>query len=372
MQKGQHPTWISQAYTANNNQLNITQLRRFKSPDGQFSGMAGLAVSPLFFSDLLKSLEYSQHGIITIMDTNLILLARRPNLPEKIGQRISQKRTEDFLQTDNPVLFLDINSPVDDKRRLFIVRQFEDLPFVIVIGETHDSWLRDWYQRMAILSILLILVVILATFALIKHWSLIRSLKLTQELRAEAEKLARTDMLTGISNRRDFTEQAQISFQHFKRYQTCLSVIMLDADYFKRINDTYGHHIGDQVLQRLGNILKSTLRSSDISGRIGGEEFSVFLPDTDLDHAIQLAERLRTDISTARVTSNQGEVSFTASFGVAQARSDESFHELLKRADHALYQAKASGRNRVEQTPGAEQITEQHNQSTAVPDKGKH
>ena len=122
---------------------------------------------------------------------------------------------------------------------------------------------------------------------------------------------------------------------------------MLDIDFFKKINDTYGHNIGDLVLQKIADISRTILRDIDIIGRIGGEEFAILLPETTLEDSVKVAERLRIEISNAAVLiEKEKEVKFTSSFGVVST-SKSNIDDLLVKADKALYKAKDGGRNRV-------------------------
>ena len=165
----------------------------------------------------------------------------------------------------------------------------------------------------------------------------------------KAEEMARTDELTCLNNRRAFFELAGRAFKQAKRFQTPLSVIMIDIDHFKYINDQYGHAVGDKVLQTFATLLRKTVRDIDIIGRIGGEEFSIVLPETILSSATELAERLCRDTATFVVKENGNEIQFTSSIGIADCREeDESFDNMLSNADHALYVAKGKGRNRIE------------------------
>jgi diguanylate cyclase (GGDEF)-like protein len=134
-----------------------------------------------------------------------------------------------------------------------------------------------------------------------------------------------------------------------RRYGGELAVFMMDLDHFKIVNDTYGHQTGDLVLQKVGEICRDILRDVDCAGRLGGEEFAVLLPRTDVDHAMAVAERLRETMEKASVAASHGEtVHFTISIGVATMRDDAiDLDTLLSQADRALYQAKHSGRNRV-------------------------
>jgi diguanylate cyclase (GGDEF)-like protein/PAS domain S-box-containing protein len=166
--------------------------------------------------------------------------------------------------------------------------------------------------------------------------------------RTELEHRAYTDYLTGLGNRRFFLEQAEEEISRRHRYGGELSLIMFDIDYFKKINDTYGHSVGDLVLQKIAEICRTILREIDIIGRIGGEEFAILLPQTDVAEAQHVAERLRIAISQGQVSVDGLQPTFTASFGVVAAGNGSvSIDELLNHADNALYEAKESGRNRV-------------------------
>ena len=167
--------------------------------------------------------------------------------------------------------------------------------------------------------------------------------------RIDLEKQAYTDYLTGLNNRRSFIERTEIELYRKERYGREFSLIMFDIDYFKYINDKFGHNAGDLVLKEIANICRSVLREVDIIGRIGGEEFAILLPETDIVQATLVAERLRVSISNGKVfpTLNE-EVRFAASFGVTFTKdANKSINELLNQADDALYKAKNSGRNRV-------------------------
>ncbi len=165
----------------------------------------------------------------------------------------------------------------------------------------------------------------------------------------ELEKLATTDTLTGIYNRRFFYNLAPREFQKAKRGHGDLSVIMMDIDNFKKINDTYGHDAGDEVLKSLALKSPSILRNFDLFARIGGEEFIILLPHTGLQDGIAIAERLRAALASEKVTlENKSSISYTVSMGVSSfISSDQSVDEIIKRADRGLYVAKNKGKNAV-------------------------
>ncbi|MFQ5407964.1 MAG: GGDEF domain-containing protein, partial [Anaerolineales bacterium] len=160
--------------------------------------------------------------------------------------------------------------------------------------------------------------------------------------------LARVDSLTGLINRRHSFEIAEQEFQRARRYKRPLAVIMLDLDHFKRVNDTHGHAVGDEVLQAVAQRCRQNLREIDTLGRYGGEEFLVVMPEVELAHARQAAERLRSCVAGAPLETEIGPVALTISLGVAVLTAAHAdLPPLVKAADAALYAAKEGGRNRV-------------------------
>ena len=160
---------------------------------------------------------------------------------------------------------------------------------------------------------------------------------------------ARVDYLTNLSNRRYFMEQAEAELNRALRYGSPLALLMIDIDHFKNINDSYGHKTGDMVLQKMSDLLKQSLREVDVLGRIGGEEFAILLPESRLENAIEVAERLRVQIANSKLLEGQAEtLRFTVSIGVAMLDSaNQNLDALFNQADEALYKAKNSGRNCV-------------------------
>jgi diguanylate cyclase (GGDEF)-like protein len=164
----------------------------------------------------------------------------------------------------------------------------------------------------------------------------------------EVQRLATKDSLTGIHNRRHFFELAGQEFKRSLRYRIALSAIMLDIDHFKKVNDNYGHIIGDLVLTKVAACCLENIRDVDILSRYGGEEFAIILPETNLQAASEAAERLRQNIAKLPILTSQAPIKVTVSLGVAtvDAKTPDIL-SLLSRADDALYMAKSQGRNRV-------------------------
>lgn len=201
------------------------------------------------------------------------------------------------------------------------------------------------FMKAGLLSALTIIagefLVILSSFATI--WMA------SDKLQDELSKIARIDPLTGIYNRRAFDEYCDIEFSRAQRSGSSFAIIMCDLDHFKKVNDQYGHHIGDEVLKRFAEILKDKIRQQDVAARFGGEEFILLLPDTNTEQGLQVAEQLRAKTAETLVTLDNGiSLIISASFGVAHnCTGDSTWTAVLHRADSALYAAKKQGRNRV-------------------------
>lgn len=186
-------------------------------------------------------------------------------------------------------------------------------------------------------------------------WASARDVTERKRLEAELRRRATTDELTGLANRATFMQQLTDEFVRSQRYGSALSVLMMDVDHFKSINDLYGHEAGDRVLRAVACALRLNLRGGDRVGRIGGEEFAFVLPDTDEEGARQAAERMRQAVAGAEAVMSDGRpLHVYCSVGYSTADGSEHHSdELLRRADQALYRAKRGGRNRVEGVPRA-------------------
>lgn len=167
--------------------------------------------------------------------------------------------------------------------------------------------------------------------------------------RTELERLASQDALTALFNRRAFLGRLRQEAERSKRHGNALSIIMLDLDRFKTVNDTFGHMIGDEVLCSVADSIRETIRESDVAARLGGEEFAILLPDTKMPAAANVGERLRAALAARRHRDERGQsFSVTASLGVAGWLGDEaSIERFLARADAALYAAKRRGRDQL-------------------------
>lgn len=251
-------------------------------------------------------------------------------LPEKMAQTIDERDRELFASPDGQQVYeADLTFPAVGSRHMVL----------------HKAVLHDTDERTVGIA------------------GVIVDMTENHRLRQELERLATTDPLTGLSNRRVFLERAGEEVGRARRNGKPVSVIMIDVDHFKSINDGFGHDAGDAVLVRLAEIVRGALRKSgDLVARFGGEEFVILAPETSLEGATSLAERLRETIAEAKVPTAAGVVRFTASFGVTviDASREAGIETALKQADDALYSAKRRGRNRVElhSTPTAAALVE--------------
>jgi len=182
------------------------------------------------------------------------------------------------------------------------------------------------------------------------HTKLYESSEKLKKLNIDLKELSTRDPLTHLHNRRYFSDFSQRMQNLSNRYNHDISIIILDIDNFKYINDNFGHSIGDKVIISLGNVLTENIRKSDVAARYGGEEFIILLYNASLDFASKIAENIRKDISSLKINVKNENIKYTASFGVAQFNSemDSDLESTIHRADKALYLSKINGKNRVQ------------------------
>ncbi|MFA6972475.1 MAG: diguanylate cyclase, partial [Gallionella sp.] len=182
-----------------------------------------------------------------------------------------------------------------------------------------------------------------------KMLGIIQDITEQKVLLKKLEEQANTDFLTGCASRRNFLEHAGQEFLRIRRYGGEMSMLMLDLDHFKNVNDSYGHQVGDTTLKKLVQVCQGLLREVDMIGRLGGEEFAILLPETGSERALEVAGRLCQAVAAAEVPlENTAPLHFTTSIGVASlAEEDTRIDAMLNRADRALYRAKNAGRNRA-------------------------
>ena len=210
-----------------------------------------------------------------------------------------------------------------------------------------------WRVAITLLGMLLISSMVWLRIASLKKRSAELALKVeekTRDLEAVVEKLTQLstqDALTGLKNRRYFTQRAKAAWQNYKRHNHTFSLLIVDIDFFKRINDEYGHHVGDTVLVKIARILEDSLRESDVIARWGGEEFLILLPSLKVQEAFWVAEKLRKTVADYEIDAPPYSVSATITCGVADIRDYDSVEACIHAIDKKLYVGKESGRNAV-------------------------
>jgi diguanylate cyclase (GGDEF)-like protein len=286
-------------------------------------------------------------GSIALIRTDGRFLSRVPFDEAYMTRTLAGTEVFDelVLRQEGGVLHHD-GSNIDGVPRLVGFVRLKDYPLVVVVTETLDDIMAPWRRQFLIVGAILVSITVLAAALLQRLWSALRQ---NEKAQALLEHQASIDGLTGLMNRRAFMEAAGREFGRARRADRPLSVLMLDLDHFKDINDTLGHAAGDTVLRLLGALLPQFLRSNDLVGRLGGEEFCVLLPEVGSERAREVCERLcRGFADTSEATAGLSR-RVTLSGGVAESRpADENLAAVLQRADQALYRAKALGRDRVE------------------------
>jgi diguanylate cyclase (GGDEF)-like protein len=311
------------------------------SPEGRLLGAAMAVIDLEYAQQWIAALAVDENDVLTIVDTDGTLLARNPFQHKALGRRTSLPSGVPSFAKIGDATTLIANSPIDGRERVFGMSRLERVPFVAIVGLDKANVLAGWQRRAWQFGAGFLVLALCCVVALRAHLATVRQ--------AEAMRvLATTDALTGIANRRHLIDIGNHAFMAALRDGKTLSVLMLDIDKFKSINDRWGHPTGDRVIQTMAQCITSALRPQDTGGRLGGEEFAVILPEMDTAQALSVAEQLRQAVQAAQVlhSDDASVVQFTTSIGVAVLMpGDGSFDAMLQRADRALYRAKDHGRN---------------------------
>lgn len=286
---------------------------------------------------IVRSLILSEENIklgsdYIVYDLNAVLSELRQLNSEKINYDIlkGEAQLESGIKADRIIEFRELNNTD-----------------YFLKAETSAALIYDKISNISYKIMLIILVTILAVSFLVTKALHNTFQKMVENLKKELKEktiLSETDNMLGIYNRSKFNQELKREIDRTKRYNSELSLIMIDIDYFKKFNDNYGHHVGDQILKKIVSIVEKRIREHDILARYGGDEFMIICPETGLKDAEKLAQRLNKAIDYYNCNEDNN---LSCSFGVAEYREDDDLKSLIKRADQALYQAKENGRNRV-------------------------
>lgn len=320
---------------------------------GKFAGVLALSVPADLFSDYFQQIDVGANGSIVLLgtDRSVRAIASGAPIPGRYG-RFKLPEDKPYFVNGERVGYYEGVSSLDGQYHLAAYRRLEEESVLVLVLLSPKDFMAAFeeHRKLLIVSASVISLLLLAVALLIYAFSR-RHFRNTARLREAHEQmtqLANTDVLTGVSSRRSFLAGCEAELSRARRHGEDVSLLMLDIDHFKRINDTYGHPIGDEVLAALTATCSRVLRAHDLFGRLGGEEFAIALPSTDLEGALSVAEKIRRAIAEAPISTSAGPITLTVSIGlVSSAAGRDDLQPLLVRADGALYDAKQNGRNRV-------------------------
>ena len=308
------------------------------------------AVIPLkTLEEVFEAAREKPNGSITLLRSDGTVMARAPRVEGMLGKSIASGKLISTLikqQAQGDVIKV---SDIDGRTRLISYGMLQDFPLITVAtADLEDITFPSYeYSAYAVMIALSITLFMLATAILA-----LKYLRLVDDTHSKLSSEAATDPLTGVANRRSLLRHAGNELLRGRRYGRPLSLLMMDLDHFKDINDCYGHAWGDEVLRKVVLMIQGLLRGTDLLGRYGGEEFAVLMPETTTDEAIGVAERIREKISQISIDTGNGLINIRVSIGVATLIPEETeIQSLINRADAALYAAKRSGRDRVVSFP---------------------
>lgn len=326
--------------------------RRINKPDGSFGGVVLASLKLDYFSRLFDQIGLGRDGAINLYLRDGTRLMRQPYEEADIGVNIAGAPTFERFVRERSGSFIG-TSVRDGVERHYTFSRVGDLPLVLNVALATRDIEAGWRTKALVIGTVVLMLCGLTVFLSLLYG---RDLRRRAALQAELAQLSRTDALTGLPNRRRFDEVSERAWKSAQRTGKPLSLLVVDADHFKRYNDRYGHAVGDEVLKELARCLSASVhRPDDLVARIGGEEFVVLLPDTDADGAARIAAKVHEQVATLAVpTAGIKAATVTVSIGLAtgHATSDEPAEALYRAADAALYEAKSGGRNRTCFAPG--------------------
>lgn len=330
-----------------NGDLSIAISRRLSHSDGRFAGVVMGSISLFNINEMFKNLSLGQEGAINLFRSDGILLTRQPFDESLVDKDFGSSPEVQRLLQEKSGTFESI-SPIDGVRRLISFERLDRHPLVLTVALSVDEIFAAWKRKAFVLSLMTGLLC-----SAVMGLTVMFQRELTRRTKAETKlrRIARTDDLTGLTNRRGFRETFERDWRQAIRAGSTISLLYVDADYFKNFNDRYGHGRGDEVLCAIAAALNANIRRPrDIAARYGGEEFAIVLPETDLAGARIIAENIRRAIVAMGFTHEGSPYQVTTvSIGVASAQPVRGSvgASLLDAADVALYHAKAAGRNCV-------------------------
>lgn len=326
----------------------ITFSRRVSDTRFGFAGVAAVNLKLEYFRSIFSRLDAGPGGIVSLTTRSGLVVVRVPATVGKFDTGLDLSTSKNFqrIRRDGTGTFSAV-AVIDGVERLYAFGPIQGGEMILTVGLAIPTIYREWNKRAAIIGGAT-LVTVLALVAM----GFFLSAELRRRASAEAElaKLATVDALTGLANRRQFDFSLEREWRRAARTRATLSLLLIDADHFKAVNDQFGHVIGDEVLRLLADVIRQSIRRpGDIAARYGGEEFAVILPDTTLDGAMAIAGIIQSKLAVAQGAAQHGKPHVTVSVGVAVATptAGDTAESFVTGADQGLYRAKHGGRNSI-------------------------
>jgi len=335
---------VTHGYASNVGPLNVTHARALRDANDKFLGIVAVALDVRFFDEWLQNMGVGPLDALAIVDTKGMLLARYPAVDIAAGEIIDNSYLGAFIAEDQKFLATFFDSPIDGESRYWGARKVSDLPFVVMVGIDPSTWKAEWYWIGSLSIVGWLTLIFLATLFLRSHLQVLAG-------KTEILQQSHSDPLTGVPNRRAFSDRAAKSIAHAECNKSWISLLLIDIDHFKNINDEFGHKVGDMALCAFAKCCAAVVGSADVFARWGGDEF-VILVEAEPAAAQLLGKRIQEKIRANEILTPDGrKVSLDATIGIASVKADTSvdLEELLRYADEALLKTKLSDRGRITQ-----------------------
>jgi len=322
--------------------------KAIRHPDGSLDRVLAGIIDLKYFFQSYAGLITKPGYTLTILSPQGLVYSRIPDHSSSVGQDYPELISDGAMLARSQEQGVAYLKNHDGNSEAVMFKQLKEWPLIIRIARSEDSMLAPWRETARLLTLLgTVICLALLYFAVFAINAQKKQLATMGALRIQSS----TDELTRLSNRRHFLEEAQLETKKALRTNLPLSLIMIDLDHFKEVNDQFGHHAGDTLLRECADLLKKTCRETDLIGRFGGEEFVLLLPATDQEGALSIAEKLRHIIANHPFSYQQQNLNITVSLGVTQVNPGEAgLNNALKKADSFLYAAKNDGRNTIRPT----------------------
>lgn len=303
--------------------------------DGRLKRILVAIADIQFLYEHYLQLNLPEQATVVLTSLDGVIYTRIPDHHRLVGKQVDE--VAEFGHSQQHIKVFQTRSPLDEIKRVVTFYKNAHYPVISIVSFSEQQVLKSWKQQTIITLSIASLFLLLLTILFIK----------LNEYHQYLYKQGITEGLSGLYNRSYFFCHASQELRKALRYKTPLSIIMIDIDDFKKINDNWGHLAGDEVIRDISNILRENTRNSDIVARYGGEEFIIMLPNSEIKGAYKMAELLRESFQNKKVYYQDFYFNFTASFGISTLENKEKIEQLIDKADQALYHAKKNGKNKV-------------------------